>query len=118
MSRWMIITLSAIFITCAIVIGVLIFMMKKLEKEENEADKLYLQQKADLLKSAVASNLSDGSNVIREGSGRLLKDAMATKEDVKRENSKLGDIISRQKKLLSSLKNKYAEAKKKIFSKN
>lgn len=116
MSRWLVITLSAILITSAIVIGVLVFLMKKMEKEEDEADKLYLQQKADLLQSAVSANLSDGSNVLRERSDELLKDAVATKNKVGKENSKLGDIISKQKKLLSSLRNKYSEAKKKIFS--
>lgn len=116
MSRWLVITLAGVFITAAITIGVLIFLMKKMEKEEDEADRLYLQQKADLLKNAVAANLKDSSGLGQKFANQTLKSVNDTKDTVLSSTSKLNDIVLKQKSYLQDLKNRYSQETKKIFA--
>ena len=114
MSRWLIITISGIIISAAITIGVMFFLIKKNEKEEKEADKMYLEQKANLLNAAVKSNLNASKSTA--GASALLDEVNTTQTTVNKSTSALAGVVARQKSLLQTIKDKYAEEKKKILS--
>ena len=114
MSRWLVITISGIIIAAAITIAIMFFLIKKNEKEEKEADKMYLEQKANLLNAAVKSNLNASKSTA--GASALLDEVNNTQTTVNKSTSALAGVVARQKSLLQTVKDKYAAEKKKILS--
>jgi hypothetical protein len=107
MSRWLIITISAIVIASVFTIGLVYFLLKNSDKEERAADEVYLRQKKDLLKLAVDKNMNDNTGILQVQSGNILKQVDATGRTVGKSNSKLAGLISEQKAAIAALKNKY-----------
>lgn len=114
MSRWLIITIAGIVIASAITIGVLFYLIRHNDKAEQDADALYLQQKADILNAAVQDGV--GSSSATMASAALVGSANASSGKVNGSTSALAGVIARQKALLKSLKDKYASEKAKILS--
>ena len=114
MSRWLIVTVAGVVIAAAVTIVVMFFLIKKNEQEEKVADKLYLEQKSDLLNAAVKSNIDTSKSTT--GAGALLEAANTTQTKVNKSTSALAGVVARQKSLLKSLKDKYASEKSKILS--
>lgn len=114
-SKWVVITLAGIFIAASITIGILVFLMIKTQKEEDEADRVYLKQKEELLKKAVQNNLSYGNETLGSQSGKLIENANNTKNNVNKSTSMLASLILKQKSYLQKLQDKYNQEKNKIF---
>ncbi|AGE53483.1 hypothetical protein ATCVGM07011_290R [Acanthocystis turfacea Chlorella virus GM0701.1] len=114
MSRWAIITVSGIVIASAMVIAVLFYLIQHNDKAEKEADALYLQQKADLLKTAVESGI--GSSASTAASSALVGTVKSSSDKVNGSTSALAGVISRQKALLKTVRDKYSTEKARILS--
>ena len=106
-SRWVIITLSAIIIVSALVIGITYFLLKKSDEEERAADEVYLRSKANMLKAAVGNNIQNNSIYVTAQSGKILENANSSNKTVQRSTSKLSGLIARQKAAIAELKKKY-----------
>ncbi|NBV84388.1 hypothetical protein EBR57_09770 [bacterium] len=113
MSRWLVITVSGIVIAAAITIVIMFYLIKKNEKAEQDADKLYLEQKADILSAALKTNL--GSSDSTAGASALLDAANKTRAKVDSSTTALAGVVARQKSLLQTLKNKYAAEKARVL---
>jgi hypothetical protein len=116
MSRWVVITISAIVIASAMTIGLVYFLLKNSDTEERAADEIYLKQKKDLLKLAVDKNMNDSTGILQVQSGNILKGVDTTGRTVGKSNSKLAGLIARQKAAIAELKKKYTSEKNKIKS--
>jgi hypothetical protein len=114
MSRWLIITIAGIVIASAITIAVLFYLIQRNDKAEQDADALYLQQKADILNNAVQSGI--GSSGSTMASAALVGSANVSSDKVNTSTSALAGVISRQKALLKTLRDRYATEKNKILS--
>ncbi|AGE50825.1 hypothetical protein PBCVCVB1_388R [Paramecium bursaria Chlorella virus CVB-1] len=106
-SRWVIITLSAIIIASALVIGITYFLLKKSDEEERAADEIYLRSKASMLKAAVDNSMQTNSEYINAQSGKILENVNSSNKTVQRSTSKLSGLIARQKAAIAELKKKY-----------
>lgn len=114
MTRWAMITVSGIVIASALVIGVLFYLIQHNDKAEKEADALYLQQKADLLKTAVESGI--GSSATTTASSALVGTVKSSSDKVNNSTSALAGVISRQKALLKTIRDKYSSEKARTLS--
>lgn len=114
MSRWAIITVSGIVIASAITIVVLFYLIRHNDKAEQEADAMYLQQKADILNAAVQSGIGSSGSTL--ASAALVSSANASSGKVNSSTSALAGVIARQKALLKTLRDKYAAEKARILS--
>jgi Kef-type K+ transport system membrane component KefB len=118
MSRWIIITIAAIVIASVLTIGLVVFLLRKSDEEERAADEMYLKQKQNLLKLAVTTKLQQGDGVVQSASGDILKRVNDTGATVDKSNSKLADLISRQKATIAAIKQKYEAEKNKLLGKS
>ena len=106
-SRWVIITLSAIIIASALVIGITYFLLKKSDEEERSADEVYLRSKASMLKVAVDNNIQANSKYVDVQSSRILENVNSSNKTVQKSTSKLSGLIARQKAAIAELKKRY-----------
>ena len=118
MSRWVIITIAAIVIASVLTIGLVVFLLRKSDEEERAADEIYLKQKQNLLKIAVDTKLQQGDGIVQTASGDILKRVNDTGAAVDKSNSKLADLISRQKATVDALTQKYEAEKNKLLGKS
>jgi flagellar basal body-associated protein FliL len=113
-SRWVIITLSAIIIASALVIGITYFLLKKSDEEERAADEVYLRSKTSMLKAAVDNTIQDNSRYINVQSSKILENVNSSNNTVQKSTSKLSGLIARQKAAIAELKKKYMTERKMI----
>jgi len=118
MSRWVIITIAAIVIASVLTIGLVVFLLRKSDEEERAADEMYLKQKQNLLKLAVTTKLQQGDGIVQTASGDILQRVNDTGATVDKSNSKLADLISRQKATLAAIKQKYEAEKNKLLGRS
>jgi len=112
MSKWLIITVSAVLITIGIITGAIIFWLKKSEKDDDAADEVYLKTKSALLNNAVDSQLKSGALAV-EGK-QIAIDSAATINAVSRNNSLLSAEIAKKKAFIDNLRKKYMQELQKI----
>jgi hypothetical protein len=117
MSRWLVITLSAVVIVSALVIGITFVLLKNSETEEKAQDEIFLKQKADLLKLAVDSKMNNDTTDVSVQSGKILENVNSTKKEVNKSNSKLAGLIAKQKAAITALRKKYEREKNKVLNK-
>jgi len=111
-SRWVIITLSAVIIASALVIGLTYFLLKKSDEEERAADEVYLRSKTSMLKAAVDNTIQDNSRYINAQSSKILENVNSSNNTVQKSTSKLSGLIARQKAAIAELKKKYMTERK------
>lgn len=116
-SRWLIITLSAIAIVSALVIVIAYTLLKKSDEDERAADEVYLRSKASLLKLAVDKNMNANSGVLNGQIGKILNSANSTNKIVQQSTNNLEGLIARQKAAIESIKERYRAEKVKMLNK-
>lgn len=115
MSKWIVITVSAVLITTGIIFGALIYLLKKNQAEEDAADELFLKSKSALLNNAVSEQLKQGV-VYTEGS-KVLASSKVTQAAVAQSNSALAAALAAKQKVIDDLKRKYQQELSKIKTK-
>ena len=115
MSKWIIITVSAVLVTVGIIFGALIYLLKKNQAEEDAADELFLKSKSALLNNAVSEQLKQGV-VATEGS-KVLASSKVTQAAVAQSNSTLAAALAAKQKIIDDLKRKYQQELSKIKTK-
>lgn len=114
MSRWLVITISAIVIASVLTIGFVVLLLRKSDEEERAADEMYLKQKQNLLKLAINTKLQQGDGIVQTASGDILQQVNDTGAIVDKSNSKLANIIARNKAMIAAIKQKYEAEKNKL----
>ena len=112
MSKWIIITTAAVLITVGLVIGAIIFFLKKTEKDDDAADEVYLKTKSALLNNAIDSQLNSG--VVATEAKQIAVDSAATRNAVNRNNSLLAAGLAKKKAFINNLRKKYMQEMQKI----
>lgn len=112
MSKWLIITISAVLITVGIITGAIIFWIKKSKSDDDAADEIYLKTKAALLNNAVDSYLDSGA--LADESKKIAINSAATRNAVNRNNSLLAAEIAKKKASIDNLRKKYMQELNKI----
>lgn len=112
MSKWLIITISAVLITVGIITGAIIFWIKKSKSDDDAADEIYLKTKAALLNNAVDSYLVSGA--LADESKKIAVDSATTRNAVSRNNSILSAEIAKKKAFIDNLRKKYMQELNKI----
>jgi len=115
MSKWVIITVSAVLVTVGIIFGALVYLLKKNQAEEDAADELFLKSKSALLNTAVSEQLKQGV-VYTEGS-KVLAGSKVTQAAVAQSNSALAAALAAKQKVIDDLKRKYQQELSKIKTK-
>ena len=112
MSKWVVITVTAVIVTVGIVIGVLIYLLKRNQVEEDAADEVFLRSKAALLNIAVTEQLKTGTVAV-EGK-KVLADSEAKQKVIGQSNSEIVTALSTKQKVIDALKKKYQDELSKI----
>ena len=112
MSKWIVITVSAVLVTVGIIFGALVYLLKKNQADEDAADEIYLRNKTALLNNAVTEQLKTGV-VATEGS-KVLASSKVTQTAVARSNSTLAAALAAKQKIIDDLKRKYQQELSKI----
>lgn len=112
MSKWVIITVSMVLITIGIIVGALIYLLKKNEADEDAADELFLRNKSALLNNAVNEQLKSG--VVAVEGNKVLLETKASQQAVGQSNSQLSAYLASKKKVIDDLKKKYQQELSKI----
>ena len=115
MSKWVIITVAMVLITVGLIVGALIYLLKKNDADEDAADELFLRDKSALLNNAVTEQLKSGVVAV-EGS-KVLVDSKASQQAVGKSNSALAAALATKQKVIDDLKRKYQQELSKIKNK-
>jgi uncharacterized membrane-anchored protein YhcB (DUF1043 family) len=112
MSKWVVITVTAVIVTVGIVIGVLIYLLKRNQVEEDAADEVFLRSKAALLNTAVTEQLKTGTVAV-EGK-KVFADSEAKQKVIGQSNSEIVTALASKQKVIDALKKKYQDELSKI----
>ena len=112
MSKWVIITVAMVLITVGLIVGALIYLLKKNEVDEDAADELFLRNKSALLNNAVNEQLKTG--VVAVEGNKVLADSKASQQIVGQSNSTLAAALALKQKAIDDLKKKYQKEISKI----
>ena len=112
MSKWVIITVAMVLITVGLIVGALIYLLKKNEADEDAADELFLRDKSALLNNAVTEQLKSGVMAV-EGN-KVLADSKVSRQIVGQSNSTLAAALALKQKTIDDLKKKYQQEISKI----
>lgn len=112
MSKWIVITVAMVLITVGLIVGALIYLLKKNQAEEDAADELFLKSKSALLNNAVSEQLKQGV-VATEGS-KVLASSKVTQAAVAQSNSTLATALAAKQKVIDDLKMKYRNEMSKL----
>ena len=115
MSKWIVITVSAVLITVGIIFGALVYLLKKNQTEEDAADEIFLRSKTALLNNAITTDLKSGVVAV-EGS-KVLASSKASQQVVDQSNSKIAAALAAKQKIIDDLKRKYQQELSKIKNK-
>ena len=112
MSKWMIITIAMIVVTIGIIFGALVYLLKKNEAEEDDADEQFLKSKVALLNKSVEEQLKSGI-VSKEGQ-KIVAGTKATQQIINQSNATLAAELVAKQKIIDDLKSKYQQEMSKI----
>ena len=112
MSKWMIITISAVLITVGIIFGSLVYVLKKNQADEDAADEIYLRNKSALLNNSVNEQLKTG--VIAAEGNKVLANTKVSQQTISQSNSQLAAALASKQKVIDDLKKKYQQEISKI----
>ena len=112
MSKWMIITISAVLITVGIIFGSLVYLLKKNQADEDAADEIYLRNKSALLNNSVNEQLKTG--VIAAEGNKVLANTKVSQQTISQSNSQLAAALASKQKVIDDLKKKYQQEISKI----
>ena len=112
MSKWMIITISAVLITVGIIFGSLVYLLKKNQADEDAADEIYLRNKSALLNNSVNEQLKTG--VIAAEGHKVLANTKVSQQTISQSNSQLAAALASKQKVIDDLKKKYQQEISKI----
>ena len=115
MSKWVVITVSMVLITVGIIFGVLVYLLKKNQIEEDAADELFLRDKSALLNNAVSEQLKTG--VVAVEGNKVLADSKVVQQTIWQSNSKLAAALAAKQKIIDDLKKKDQQELSKIKTK-
>lgn len=115
MSKWVIITVATVLITVGLVVGALIYLLKKNDADEDAADELFLRDKSALLNNAVTEQLKSG--VVAVEGDKVLLATKASQQVIDRSNSTLAAALASKQKVIDDLKRKYQQELSKIKNK-
>ena len=112
MSKWVIITVSAVLITVGIIFGALVYLLKKSQADEDAADEIYLRNKSALLNNSVNEQLKTG--VIAVEGNKVLANSKVSQQTISLSNAQLAAALASKQKVIDDLKSKYQQELSKI----
>jgi hypothetical protein len=112
MSKWLVITISAVLVTVGLVTWALIFFIERYQKEADAADDMFLRSKVQMLNNVVDAQLQSG--ILYSESNNIASRAAASTRAVTQEGAKIAADLAKRKKYVDLVRTRYHEELAKI----
>jgi hypothetical protein len=112
MSKWLVITFSAVLVTVGVVTWALAFFVERYQKEVDVADDVFLRSKIQMLNDAIDAQVRAG--FLQTESDKIASGVAASIRAVTQEDAKIAAGLAERKKYVDTVKKKYREELAKI----
>jgi len=112
MSKWLVITFSAMLVTVGVMTLALSFFIERYKKEAEIADDVFLREKIQMLNDAIDAQIRTGT--LQQQSDNIASKVAASIRAVTKEDAKLTAGLAERKKYVDIVQKKYREELAKI----